>query len=109
MRVERFFLPVDGPALDGRDSPQRGECYPVADAALWQLARVQRAFHLISISLAFCVVASAAEAFRATPLTVAPSNRIGFSLLTSQQTGIQFTNVLEQSRYTTNQIYLNGS
>jgi hypothetical protein len=32
-----------GRALDARDSPQRGEVYQVAVAALRQLARVQRA------------------------------------------------------------------
>src|SRR6476646_5827641 len=83
------------------------EFYPVAVAALRQLARVQRAFTFVLAWFIVCASALAAEAFRATPLTVTPSNRVGFSLLAPRETGVQFTNVLAQSRYTTNQIYLN--
>jgi hypothetical protein len=34
---------------------------------------------------------------------------VGFTLLDSSKTGIGFTNLLSQARFTTNQIYLNGS
>jgi hypothetical protein len=66
-------------------------------------------FIFLVASLTLSPPVMAAEAFRATPLTIAPSNRVGFSLVAPRETGIQFTNVLEQSRYVTNQIYLNGS
>ncbi|MCL4176438.1 MAG: VCBS repeat-containing protein [Verrucomicrobia bacterium] len=42
-------------------------------------------------------------------LEVAPSARPGFTRMTPAQTGIAFTNLLAESRYLTNQIYLNGS
>src|SRR5262245_13285423 len=64
------------------------------------------------IAIAVCAVflpAHGADSFRRDKLEVKRSNRVGFSLLTAPETGIQFTNVLDQNRYTTNQIYLNGS
>src|SRR5690348_9234942 len=64
---------------------------------------------LVLSVLAFCIAASGADPFHATPLKITSTNRAGFSLLTPRDTGIDFTNVLAQSRYTTNQIYLNGS
>jgi enediyne biosynthesis protein E4 len=42
-------------------------------------------------------------------LEVPRSGRPGFTLLTPDQTGVDFTNRLAESRYLTNQIYLNGS
>ena len=42
-------------------------------------------------------------------LKVPPSNRAGFTRVVPIETGVQFTNYLGLDRYTTNQIYLNGS
>ena len=42
-------------------------------------------------------------------LNVPPSNRAGFSRQAPAETGVQFTNYIALDRYTTNQIYLNGS
>src|SRR5262245_50839422 len=44
-----------------------------------------------------------------TALDVPAAGRTGFSLLAPDQTGIQFVNRLDQARFTTNQICLNGS
>jgi hypothetical protein len=47
---------------------------------------------------------------RAAPVRPAPGARpVGFTLLAPAQTGVTFTNHLAQSRYVTNQIYLNGA
>ena len=43
------------------------------------------------------------------PVSPVAGGHLGFVLLTPDQTGIGFTNVLSQDRFTTNQIYLNGS
>jgi enediyne biosynthesis protein E4 len=61
-----------------------------------------------------CVVsaAKAGEAGRdytSKALGSSPPARPGFARMTPQQTGVTFTNVLAESRYLTNQIYLNGS
>jgi hypothetical protein len=64
---------------------------------------------LVLFSIAFYGTMPAADAFRIKPLTIAATNRIGFSLLEPRETRVDFINVLAQSRYTTNQIYLNGS
>jgi hypothetical protein len=48
--------------------------------------------------------------YRARPVAPRPGARpVGFTLLAPAQTGVTFTNVLAQSRYITNQIYLNGA
>ena len=49
------------------------------------------------------------ENYRSAPLSPGPAHKPGFLLLTPEQTGIAFTNVVSQARYTTNQIFLNGS
>ncbi len=47
---------------------------------------------------------------RAAPVLPAKGERlVGFTLLRPERTGITFTNFLAQSRYITNQIYLNGA
>jgi enediyne biosynthesis protein E4 len=51
----------------------------------------------------------AGQDFLAQPLQVPETGRPGFQLMTPRQTGIDFTNRLAESRYLTNQIYLNGS
>ncbi len=45
----------------------------------------------------------------ASVVPAAGTRPVGFTLLPSAQTGVTFTNVLAQSRYVTNQIYLNGA
>jgi hypothetical protein len=52
---------------------------------------------------------NAGHAYVSTPLEVPPSTQPGFALFSSPQTGVNFTNLLAESRYLTNQIYLNGS
>lgn len=47
--------------------------------------------------------------FRSAALTVPSDGHSGFTLLQGTVTGITFTNSLSIERYTTNQIYLNGS
>lgn len=51
----------------------------------------------------------AGTGYRFAPVTPAQTGRIGFKLLAPGETGVVFTNLLHQSRYITNQIYLNGS
>ena len=46
---------------------------------------------------------------RSAALPVPSSGKIGFTRLSPALTGISFTNLLSVGRYTTNQIYLNGS
>src|SRR5437867_10933553 len=46
---------------------------------------------------------------RSAALPVSTSGQAGFVRLTPAQTGIAFTNRVSRQRYTTNQIYLNGS
>src|SRR5205085_11011047 len=50
-----------------------------------------------------------AAGHRVAKLAVNPRGEPGFAPLAPAVTGIAFTNLLRQSRYTTNQIYLNGS
>lgn len=70
---------------------------------------------IVGIALALPAVADAldwreGEGFRSAPLTPRPGGRpVGFTLLPSAATGVTFTNALAQSRYVTNQIYLNGA
>lgn len=47
--------------------------------------------------------------FRSAKLAVPAGGKSGFTLLPSGITGITFTNAIARSRYTTNQVYLNGS
>jgi hypothetical protein len=47
--------------------------------------------------------------FRSIALAVPAQGHTGFTLLGPEQTGIVFSNIVTLSRYTTNQIYLNGS
>ena len=61
---------------------------------------------LFLASLLSLVVALAAD-HRA--LQVNTSGKVGFTLMTPAQTGVTFSNRLSVQRYTTNQIYLNGS
>ena len=51
----------------------------------------------------------AGPGYRFTLLSVPTEGQTGFTLLTPQQTGIGFTNVLPESRFLTNQILPNGS
>jgi hypothetical protein len=51
----------------------------------------------------------AGAGFRSAPLPVPTRGKTGFTLLAPTATGITFTNQLSRARYTTNQIYLNGS
>ncbi|HEY6226256.1 MAG TPA: CRTAC1 family protein, partial [Verrucomicrobiae bacterium] len=46
---------------------------------------------------------------RAAPVNLPTAGKSGFTLLPPAQTGITFSNVLSLERYTTNQIFLNGS
>ena len=46
---------------------------------------------------------------RSAAITLPGAGKTGFTLLPSTQTGITFSNVLNLERYTTNQIFLNGS
>jgi hypothetical protein len=47
--------------------------------------------------------------FRSAPISVPVAGKAGFTLVSPLATGIVFTNRLAESRYMTNQIYLNGS
>jgi enediyne biosynthesis protein E4 len=47
--------------------------------------------------------------YRSAPLSVPPAGKAGFVPMPPAATGILFTNRLSVERYTTNQIYLNGS
>ncbi|MDA1272544.1 MAG: VCBS repeat-containing protein [Verrucomicrobia bacterium] len=49
------------------------------------------------------------KGFRSAQVMVEPGKRAGFSRLTSSTTGINFTNLVPESRHLTNQILLNGS
>tara|TARA_B100000700_G_scaffold89901_1_gene101396 strand:+ start:205 stop:672 length:468 start_codon:yes stop_codon:yes gene_type:complete len=49
------------------------------------------------------------EGFRYYDLKVPENGRAGFTNLSTNLTGINFVNRLSKERYTTNQIYLNGS
>ncbi|MBU6400413.1 MAG: VCBS repeat-containing protein [Verrucomicrobia bacterium] len=49
------------------------------------------------------------EGFRWAELPIPKTGHSGFTLLPPERTGITFTNLIDRSRYTTNQIYLNGS
>ncbi|MHB8521778.1 MAG: FG-GAP-like repeat-containing protein [Limisphaerales bacterium] len=51
----------------------------------------------------------AGNGFRSAALPVPAQGKPGFALLSPATTGITFTNQLSRRRYTTNQIYLNGS
>lgn len=46
---------------------------------------------------------------RRAAVPVSASGSVGFNLVPSAVSGIQFTNAISRERYTTNQIYLNGS
>ena len=69
----------------------------------------------VSIILMLSIVSAAALDWRELPpgrvadLTVANSNKPGFTLLPPVSTGITFTNTLPESRFRTNQVLLNGS
>jgi hypothetical protein len=47
--------------------------------------------------------------YRSAPLVVPSFGKTGFTALLATDLGITFTNQLSEARYTTNQIYLNGS
>ena len=49
------------------------------------------------------------DGYRRAPVNPAQPGKTGFGLLPASQTGITFTNVLPESRYLTNQSYLNGA
>ncbi|MEO8428032.1 MAG: VCBS repeat-containing protein, partial [Verrucomicrobiota bacterium] len=62
-----------------------------------------------SVAMASAFEWQPGKGFRSAELTVPQIGRAGFSQLASVVTGITFTNYLSRDRYTTNQIYLNGS
>lgn len=70
---------------------------------------------IVGAALALPAVADAldwreGDGFRSALLTPQPGGRpVGFTLLSPAATGVTFTNALAQSRYVTNQIYLNGA
>ena len=49
------------------------------------------------------------DGYRYRALTVSTNSQAGFTSLAANSTGIGFVNRLAKERYTTNQIYLNGS
>ena len=49
------------------------------------------------------------KGFRYKPLQISASEKVGFTKMSPTQTRIDFTNSLARSRWTTNQVYLNGS
>ena len=71
------------------------------------------------VSLGFCLLACAqasaagewqsVDGYRFKALTVSTNEPVGFTSLSPDSTGIDFVNRLGKERYTTNQIYLNGS
>ena len=69
----------------------------------------------LGFSLLACAQASAAgewqsvDGYRFKALTVSTNEPVGFTSLSPDSTGIDFVNRLGKERYTTNQIYLNGS
>ncbi len=75
--------------------------------------------HIAAGALILCGVAGAradnpawqeGPGYRTRPVQPRPGARpVGFTLLSPDQTGVTFTNFLAQSRYITNQIYLNGA
>ena len=79
------------------------------------LSSVSRFFAAVGLCLPAGVAALRAtewkpgEGYRFKPLTVSTNSRAGFTSMTASSTGIGFVNRLASERYTTNQIYLNGS
>jgi enediyne biosynthesis protein E4 len=77
-------------------------------------SKPDRSLWAVLVAAAVCNATAAAverqigPGFRSTALTVS-QGRIGFALMPQSETGISFTNALPKARYTTNQIYLNGS
>jgi len=71
------------------------------------------------VSLGLCLLACAitpaagdwrsGDGYRFKTLTVSTNSQAGFTTLPADLTGIGFVNRLAKERYTTNQIYLNGS
>ena len=71
------------------------------------------------VSLGLCLLACAitpaagewqsGDGYRFKTLTVSTNSQVGFTSLPADLTGIGFVNRLAKERYTTNQIYLNGS
>ena len=49
------------------------------------------------------------QGYRRAPVTLPASGKTGFSEMAQARTGIQFTNLLNDDRSLTNQIYLNGA
>src|SRR5688500_1710052 len=73
-----------------------------------------RRLMLVGLSILLAGVAIAHEwqtspAGRSAALTVAARGKPGFTQMQPAATGITFSNLLSIERYTTNQIYLNGS
>ncbi|MHC1763149.1 MAG: FG-GAP-like repeat-containing protein [Verrucomicrobiia bacterium] len=52
---------------------------------------------------------SAGEGFRSAPLKIRESGRPGFTLASAQQTGVRFTNVLDEAASAANRVLENGS
>jgi hypothetical protein len=49
------------------------------------------------------------QGYRSAPVAPETTGRVGFTLMSAERTGLAFTNTVAQSRYITNQIYLNGA
>src|SRR3989442_1741340 len=68
---------------------------------------------LVCLSLSGCLALGLdwkeEKGFRYAEVAVPNAGKTGFTRLTSQATGISFTNVLPESRYRTNQVLINGS
>jgi hypothetical protein len=92
------------PALDSMTETVR----PIRRTCWCQLAFLA-VLLVISSGSAPALDWQAAPGYRWAPLPVAGRGQPGFTLLKPEQTGVFFTNQLARSRYTTNQIYLNGS
>lgn len=75
-----------------------------------RMTRLIAAFWLAAGLGAFAQTWQDAPGCRFAPVAPAAGARpVGFTLLSPAQTGVTFTNVLAQSRFVTNQIYLNGA
>jgi hypothetical protein len=81
-------------------------CSNMSERPLWRLLVIG----CVLLSRSVCALEwQAGTTGRSAALPVPSSGNIGFTQLLPALTGISFTNLLSVGRYTTNQIYLNGS